>query len=56
MMRVGISEGRRLNGFTGLSLNDRTILFLVISMPRPHPEIFTLYDGLTLCGKLTGHE
>ena len=26
--------GRRLNGFLGLSLNDRTILFLVIVLDR----------------------
>ena len=27
-------EGRRLNGFLGLSLNDRTILFLVILLDK----------------------
>ena len=28
------SLGRRLNGFLGLSLNDRTIIFLGISLDR----------------------
>ena len=30
----GSFVGRRLNGFLGLSLNDRTILFLVISLDK----------------------
>ena len=30
----GGGNGRRLNGFLGLSLNDRTILFLVISIDK----------------------
>ena len=29
-----LSKGRRPNGFLGLSLNDRTILFLVILYPE----------------------
>ena len=30
LLRKSLSLGRRLNGFQGLSLNDRTILFLFI--------------------------
>ena len=29
-----LSSGRRLNGFLGLALNDRTILFLLILLVR----------------------
>ena len=32
--RVGGCRGRRLNGFLGLSLNDRTIVFLVILLDK----------------------
>ena len=32
--RRRVGEGRRLNGFLGLSLNDRTILFLGIVLDK----------------------
>ena len=31
---LGLSKGRRLNGFLGLSLNERTILFIVILLDK----------------------
>ena len=33
-LQFAVSQGRRPNGFLGLSLNDRTILFLVILFDR----------------------
>ena len=37
-----VTTGRRLNGFLGLSLNDRTILFLVILF---HKTVSVGYDA-----------
>ena len=34
--------GRRLNGFQGISLNDRTILFLVILLDKAVSVNFTI--------------
>ena len=33
-LELFLTEGRRLNGFVGLSLSDRTILFLVIFLDK----------------------
>ena len=36
------SLGRRLNGFLGLTLHDRTILFLVILLDKSDDTVFAL--------------